>query len=732
MENILKKLDLEEYISNFQYFLSRPKDINIDGDINQHYVMLDDISKVEFNSPENISNLDVQLNHINKFGTLKIYEIIEFIKIIRYFKYIKSLKFENKIREWLDKIKIPEQISQIDEFFSKDFGINIGINPELDGINTSITSIKKQIKTEILKNVNSQKIRPYLVDSQIHFINEEEALLVRGGFNHVLKCTVISRSSSGFFYVVPHNVSALKQKEASFLDKKEEILYQLAKDISSTFNKHYLFLKFINKSFDVFDSYQARVNFAKYKNYIFIKPNRNKDIKLKDFCHPAISNVKPISIDFEKNILMITGVNAGGKTMLLKSILSSIFLSKYLLPLKCHHSSQIGNFKDIVAILDDPQSVKNDISTFAGRMDEFSKLFVKKDMIIGVDEIELGTDSDEAASLFKVILEELENKNVKIVITTHHKRLASLMAGNKNVELLAALYDEKNRKPTYEFLKGTIGKSYAFETAIRYNIPSSVISKVKEAYGEDKDKLNDLIQRSTTLELELKEKIKKLDQELLDVERLKKNVIEEKEKFNQQVTVTNNRLEKEYQDVIKEVRKALKTDSKESHKILNKSSQMFKKIEKPQMEVQTPEFKKGDRVKYNKTKGVIKFIKGKNVTVETDDGFTIVVNKSSLKRSGNVSNTKSVKIGSIQRPQNASVNLDLHGLRSDEAIDKLDKFLSDALISGFDEVLVYHGIGTGKLSYAVRKFLETHPKVEKFMDAPAKMGGYGAKLIFLG
>jgi DNA mismatch repair protein MutS2 len=730
---ILKKLDLEDFIDSFSKFLARPKELYLEGDVNNSFRMIEEISQIDFQSPKDVENLDTSLNHVNKFGVLKIYEIEAFYKIIRYFKYLKGLKFEGRVKDWLDKIIIPEPINEIDEYFDKEFKIKLGINESLDGINQSIKSIKNSIKSELLKSINSAKIRPYLVDSQVHYINEEEALLVRGGFNHVLKCSVISRSSGGFFYVVPQSVSNLKHQEAAFLDKKEEILYKLCKDISVVFNKQYLFLKFINKEFDKFDSFQARVNFAKSKDYIFIKPNKNKDVKLKDFCHPAISNPKPISIDFNKNILMITGVNAGGKTMLLKSILSSIFLSKHLLPMKCHHSSEIGSFKDIVPILDDPQSVKNDISTFAGRMDEFSKLFTKKDMIIGVDEIELGTDSDEAASLFKVILEELEDKNVKIVITTHHKRLASLMAANENVQLLAALYNEIARKPTYEFLDGTIGKSYAFETAVRYNIPATIITKVKKAFGEDSDKLNDLIQRSSTLELELKQKLKKVDEELLEIQRLKTNLANEKEKFNTEVMNKTNSLEKSYQDAIDEVKKAIKTDSKESHRILNKTNQMVKKIAKPTVKVEEIDFKVGDRVKYNKTKGVIKIIKGKKVTVSTDDGFTIVVQKSSLKRSGNIPNTpKKVNIEKIQRPQSASVNLDLHGLRADEAIDKLDRFLNDALINGFDEVLVYHGIGTGKLAYAVKEFLKTYPKVTSFIDAPAKMGGYGAKLIYLG
>ena len=98
----------------------------------------------------------------------------------------------------------------------------------------------------------------------------------------------------------------------------------------------------------------------------YIRNNLKKDAKiiLEGFIHPALHHAKPINVDFSKNILMITGVNAGGKTMLLKSILSAAFMAKYIIPMKLNeHKSHIGSFKNILAIIDDPQNVKNDIST---------------------------------------------------------------------------------------------------------------------------------------------------------------------------------------------------------------------------------------------------------------------------------------------------------------------------------------------------------------------------------
>jgi len=407
-------------------------------------------------------------------------------------------------------------------------------------------------------------------------------------------------------------------------------------------------------------------------------------------------------------------------------------MSKYLIPYSCDSGTKIGSFKNISAILDDPQSVKNDISTFAGRMLEFSKLFTKNDTIVGVDEIELGTDSDEAASLFKVIIEELIEKNMKIIVTTHHKRLAALLASNPQVDLIAALYDEAARVPTYEFLQGTIGKSYAFETAQRYHIPLGVVNKAKEVYGDDKDKLNDLIQRSSDLEREYKEKIALLDDKIVKTQQLENHLKDKKITMDKEISIQKDTLEKEFNAAITEVKKAVKSNNtKEQHQILNKVHKQKQQI-KIAKNQEPLDLKVGDRVKYNNTKGLLISIKGKKATVETNDGMKLHLPLSSLQRSGNIPKVKPKVVQvKVQKPTSGYIKLDLHGQRADKAIENLDKFLSDSLMSGFDEVLVYHGIGTGKLSRAVALFLDTHPSVVSYHDATAKEGGYGAKIIKL-
>jgi len=731
---IVKKLDITNHIEQLQALFCREKDVKFDGDINIHHSIIKELENFILKTPPKINDLNGALNYLQKLGTLKVYEIYEFVKIITYFQYLQKFSFTGKLESWISKIIVPKELDKVLNAFDDKGEILHGFSEDLDRVNTNLYSNRDAIKQKLYSVINSKGLQPYLVDHQVHLVHGEQTLMVRAGFNHYLKAKVLDRSQGGFFYVLPHSVSDLKQKQSDLVNLKEEILYQITKEFSSILNKQLMFLKFINKEFDRYDHYQARLEFAKINNLNFILPNKsnNKSQKLVDFKHPALHNAKSVSIDFSKNVIMITGVNAGGKTMLLKSILSAIYMSKYLIPYTCDKSTKIGTYKEINAILDDPQSVKNDISTFAGRMLEFSKLFTKNDTIVGVDEIELGTDSDEAASLFKVIIEELISKNIKIIVTTHHKRLAALLAANKEVDLIAAIYDEQLRVPTYEFLQGTIGKSYAFETAQRYHIPVRIVNKAKEVYGDDKDKLNDLIQRSSDLEREYKDKITLLDEKLTKTEQLEKHLKEKREIMDTELITQKDKLELEFNAAIDEVKKAVKlNNTKEQHQILNKVHKQKQAI-KVEKNKEPINLKVGDRVKYNNTKGVLTSIKGKKAIVETNEGMKLQLPLSSLQRSGNMPKIKpkSIKIN-VQKPESGYIKLDLHGQRADEAIENLDKFLSDSLIAGFDQVLVYHGIGTGKLARAVAEFLNTHPSVVSYNDATAKEGGFGAKVIKL-
>lgn len=726
-KSIIQKLDLDGYIEQFKKFLAREKPVAMMGDINQHYRYIEALSKVQFPEPSPVPNLDGELARIKKQAILSIDEIHAFVKMISYFNALSAVGFTEPLISWIQNIEIPQEIAEILNYFTQEGEINPERDPELFKLERALKQNKIAIKDTLYKLAHSSKLHDYLVDTQVHFNGGEETLLVRGGFNNVIKATVVARSSGGFFYIIPQSISHLKEKESALLSSKEELIFKYCKEISAIFFKWERFLAFVNKEYDRFDHYQARINFARAKEYEFVLPSKQKRIKLHEFAHPAIEEPVPITMDLNKQIMLVTGVNAGGKTMLLKSMLSAVYMSKYLLPFKCDVSkTEVGHYKHIEAVIDDPQSVKNDISTFAGRMQEFAKLFSKEDAIVGVDEIELGTDSDEAASLFRVMLDELRKKGITFIVTTHHKRLASLMANDDEVELIAALYDEERRMPTYTFLQGSIGKSYAFETAQRYGVPSNIIDKAKVVYGEDKDNLNELIEKSTALEREMRLKIAKVDEELKAVEKTKQRLDEEEHKLKESHRKAIATLENRYNAATKKAREALKVkESTEGRRLLNVAHQRKDFKQKELKKVDEVPLKEGDKVKYRSHKGELVSLRGKDATIVVD-GLKMRVPLSQLKKRGDTTQFK-VK----QKPKEAKVHVEksgatvsvkLLGMYADEAIDTVDKFLSDALVNGLSEVQIIHGTGGGVLSKLISDYLRRHPKIQKFYRMPGNLG----------
>lgn len=738
---LIDKLDLSEFVGFFESSFAREKSFAFSGDRETYALFLQELESLHLTPPPPLKPLELSLAHIQKFGTLHLEEIFEFVRLVNYFAYLKkAINPQNaKLFAWLDSISIPQGVSEICAIFTDKGEIKEGIYPHIDSLKDSIKRVGKNISNEFSTIMTSPTLKGYLVDNSLHFVNQSECLLVKSGFNRALEGIIISRSGSGFFYILPKAIAELKTKQSALSDKLQDEIYEVCKEMSARLQKYYFFLRFINKEFDVFDHLYTRISVAKERNLEFVY-KLSKQCVLSEFCHPILHNPVPLSLSLERKFTIITGVNEGGKTMLLKSILSASLLSKYLLPFKINpHQSKIPIFKQYFSIISDPQNSKNNISTFAGRMLEFSQILDKDNFLLGIDEIELGTDSDEAASLYKVLLQSLAKKNCKVVLTTHHKRLAALMAHRDDVMLIAALYDEVRSHPNYEFLQGCIGKSYAYETALRHGIPHAIIAQAREFDGEQKQGLNQLITRSSELELELKQKIAQAQLELNELQKTKDALQEQFNKDKQRLEASKNTLQNAYKLALDELKAVMKeNDNKNIHRAINKANTILRN-ESMQSTQHTQQFsipttsqhtfKKGDYVKYQKNTAKVIETKNSACLVEFDNGLKAWINNKELALGKNVK-SNGVKIKTTA-PKNARVSLDLHGKRVEEAIEEIDNFLSNALMAGFSEVLIFHGIGTGRLSVAVSEFLSSHPKVLEFSDAPPQMGGFGAKVVKL-
>jgi DNA mismatch repair protein MutS2 len=731
MNSLIDKLDLTVYIDRLSALFARQKSVVMEGDIRQHIRYIRALEQSEFPEPPAVESVDDLLARLRKGAVLSLSEIYRFVSMLGYLNRLKAHTFQEPLAGWLRAIEIPEAIVPIVSAYTDEGEINPQHDPRLTEIEQALDHNRRALKDQLMRMTRSSSLGEYLIDTQVHLYNGEEALLVRGGFGHVLKATVIGRSAQGYFYVVPKAVRDLKARREDLLERREAILWEYAQRFSSVLHDWVRFLQYANEAFDRFDHYQARVRFARMEDAHFLLPEKGHHVRLHAFAHPALHDPVPVSIEMTRPILLLTGVNAGGKTMLLKSILSAAWMARYLVPFRCDPTrTHIGSFKAIEAIIDDPQSVQNDISTFAGRMVAFGKLFRQRGALVGVDEIELGTDADEAAALFTVILKTLKEREMTFVITTHHKRLAALMGDDEDVELVAALYDEAHRRPTYTYLQGTIGKSYAFETAQRYGISEAVVERARTFYGEDQERLGELIERSSELERSLRARIAEVEKAREDLAKKEAQLTRLEERMKEEQRKVLATYENRYNAATKRALAALKAkDSAEGRRKLNEAHRHKQQARpKPKPITYTPRV--GDTVRYRSHRGEVLSIKTKEATIDVD-GIKMHVPLSELKPAGEPKpkpqSPKATATTQVDRSR-ARVSIKLLGMYGDEAVDTVDRFLSDALINGLSEVEIVHGTGTGALARRVDAYLKSHPKVHRFYRQP---GNPGATIVEL-
>lgn len=725
-----EKLDLVDFISEFNsYYSYKGKTLSYNQNIKLEFIK--DLEKLEFKALPEIEFNKEHFKHLEKFGILKIRELSAIIKIVKYFKYLKSLELEGHVLNFCEKIEIKESFSEILDFFTDRDEFNSEIDPEIIAVNESIKRDKESIKNHLSDMVKNSNISSILVDTQIHLINGRETLLCKGGFSSSFSGQIVGNSGAGYFYVEPQKISKIYNHMSDLETKKIELIFEYEKRFSELFRKNLLYIKFLFKEFELFDEYQARLLFAKSKDLNFIPKQNSSDIILKEFTHPCLGRyAKPVSIDFTKSALIITGVNAGGKTILLKSILSSVYLSRLNIPYKCNESSFIGgDFKEIVAILDNIQDGGGDISTFAGRMLEFSSALKKgKKLLLGIDEVELGTDSNEASLLFNVLVLEFIKSGSKIVLTTHHKELAYMLSSSKDVSICAALYDEHNEMPLYEFESGLIGKSYAFETAQRYGVPSQLVAIARKGYSENRKELDKIVEESTELKLSLTKRESELAKQSRELEEIKASTLKKSEKLQKKYEEMSRTLELSYSDAINKAKEAIKAKSSaDGHRILNKAHKLKPKIQELDGS-SALSFSAGEIVRYKNSNCELIRIDDKKAMIETN-GMKIKVNIDELSK-GNKSKKVSSSYSSSVEKKSVMPYLDMHGMRYEEAQEALDLYISSALTAGYESVLIMHGLGSGVLGKMTKEFLQNHKRVKSFKDASPKEGGMGAKRVF--
>jgi DNA mismatch repair protein MutS2 len=459
-----------------------------------------------------------------------------------------------------------------------------------------------------------------------------------------------------------------------------------------------------------------------------------------------------IKIDDEERVIVVSGPNAGGKSVCMKTVglLQIMVQSGLLIPADEH--SKVGIFKQIFADIGDDQSIESDLSTYSAHLSKMKYFidFSNSKTLILIDEFGTGTDPQFGGPIAEAVLENLNKKNVRGVVTTHYSNLKTFANSTPGLENASMLFNNEKMQPLYILSLGKPGSSYAFEIAQKIGLSTEVLESAKRKIGTYQKKVDTLLvdlerdkKELIDARISVEKKEQKVKNLLLENEQLKTYLEENKKlilkdaKIEAQSIIKNaNKL---IENTISEIKES-KADKVQTQNLRQNLEQELKKHEI--QENKTPkiqhaqELKKGDWVKFldSENIGQVMEIARDNVILALGD-LRSVVKINRVEKVSNKSVPKEVrKSHSTDLTESFSTfntELDLRGMRGDEALYEIEKYLDRAVMLGLSGLKIIHGKGDGILRKLIREYLRKYPQVSHIEDEHADRGGDGITFVYL-
>lgn len=487
-----------------------------------------------------------------------------------------------------------------------------------------------------------------------------------------------------------------------------------------------------------------------------------------------------IWLDEENRLLIISGPNAGGKSVCLKTVGLLQYMVQCGLPIPLDESSRVGIFGKIFIDIGDEQSIENDLSTYSSHLTNM-KYFVRNcdnKTILLIDEFGGGTEPQIGGAIAESLLKRFNEKGSFGVITTHYQNLKHFANEHKGVINGAMLYDRHIMQPLFTLSIGNPGSSFAIEIARKIGLPEDVIADASEIVGSDyinMDKyLQDIVRdkrywESKRNNVRIQEKklediTSRYEHNLTDIEKQRKEIIKQaKEEAQRLLSDANAKIENTIREIkeaqaekekTKDIRKGLAAFKERiesaDHAIDDKIARKIQKLQdkeksKKDKTKPTKEYKKeiievGDnvRMKGQTSAGEVLDIQGKNAVVAFGMIKSTVkletlekVSKNQLKRDAQKSTFISSQTSDMvyEKKLNFKQDIDVRGMRGDEALQAVMYFIDDAIQVGISRVRILHGTGTGALRQIIRDYLRTVNGVAHYQDEHVQFGGAGITVV---
>ncbi|MDW8296819.1 MAG: endonuclease MutS2 [Raineya sp.] len=649
-------------------------------------------------------------------------------------------------------------------------------------VRDTASSLLQEIRRKIISEEhNLQKTTEKILRQakQAGWANEDASLTIRGGrvvipiaaeHKRKLKGFVHDESATGqTVFIEPAEIldlnNALKELQAQERREITRILAELTdfvRPFLPALQKAYQFLGLI-------DFIQAKAKFAVQINASAPAFEKKTKILWKNAIHPLLwllhskenKPTVPLNIELSENqrIIVISGPNAGGKSVALKTVglLQYMWQCGLLVPMA--EGSVMGLFQDIFIDIGDEQSLENDLSTYSSHltaMRQFVNLASAKTLFL-IDEFGTGTEPRLGGAIAEAILEDLYEKKAFGVINTHYGNLKTFAQNKKGITNASMRFDTKNLEPLYELEIGQAGSSFAFEIAKKIGLPKKILAKAQEKLSsaeinydkllkeleQERKTLRDKLQEVLQKEQEYQVLLKKYQEQTTFLEKERKKLLNEAkaeakrllQEANQKIeqTIRQIREQKAEKEITRELRKELETFKQNLvEEAVEESS------ENTEFEVLEGEIVVGDwvRIKGQNTIGEVLQIQGKDVELAIGELRSVVklnrlekISKKEVKNEQRKFASKNLGINLTEKLANFSSQIDVRGKSTEIALQEVDKLLDDALLAGFNEVRILHGKGDGILRKMIREHLKKYDFVASFSSEHADRGGDGYTIV---
>ncbi len=667
---------------------------------------------------------------------------------------IKKLKSEIFSKRFVIDYDFTPVVKSITNIFGEDGLISDNATKELFSIRKKLKKAQQDF-IDITSSI-AGKYREFLV-SENYILKDDKFLLpVKINKKNNVNGIVFGLSDSGKTILIePIEIVEINNVIYQLKAEQELEIGKILFDVTQIYLNHIGKIVNFISVIEELDFINAKASLAFEKGYNKIDVNEEYIFKLNQFYHPLLDNPVKNNLEFgkEKQFVVITGPNTGGKSVTLKAVglIQLLFQAGFFTPTSA--GSTLPIMDDILIDIGDLQSIENSLSTFSSHILELKNIIenASSRTLILIDELGTSTSPVEGEALAISIIQYLIDKKSFGIITSHFDKVKKFALDNEFTIITSMCFDEENMLPKFILVTDVPGYSYAFEIAQRLGIPSFIIERAKNLANEDKDsasvskEISKLVLKYRNLINELNEKQNYLLKKEEEVELLKKKYQKTAIEIEKQIILQTNDKINDIKKMVEEEIYRLKKEgySKEySKKVINEiekgKEEIIKDLKKYEISEEDKDIKEIDNFKIGDTvdtgifgkKGKILQIDGDKAKIQVESFIFEVPLTKLIKKEKD--KQQEINYSFYVPSKNLSSTIDIRGKTIEEARLDLNAYFSEIINSQYQKIYIIHGKGTGKLSSFVHEYLKEQKKVVKnFHYADLSEGGAGCTIVIL-